>query len=182
MEFTSDFNTHYLDTQYMFGDALLVAPIMNESGKGHYYLPEGQWTHFFTHESIRGGKWISEDHDYFSLPLLVRENTILPLGHRDDDYVYPFDEAVELRVYHLKDNRPATRIVYDMAGEERLRITIEKIDQVISIQLSAVQPCSVTLIGQAISEKAEHISFDGLDTRISFAGNMTDALFTFHCV
>ncbi|WP_305855744.1 TIM-barrel domain-containing protein, partial [Klebsiella pneumoniae] len=44
LEFAEDPNTHVLDRQYMLGNSLLVAPIMNEEGVGSYYLPQGKWT------------------------------------------------------------------------------------------------------------------------------------------
>src|SRR5690606_18749881 len=42
MEFPDDPACRYLDTQYMLGDCLLVAPIFSASGDVTYYLPEGK--------------------------------------------------------------------------------------------------------------------------------------------
>ena len=72
LEFPDDPTCRYLDTQYMLGKALLVAPIFNDRGEARYYLPEGQWTHLLTGESADGGRWRSETYGYLSLPLWVR--------------------------------------------------------------------------------------------------------------
>ena len=64
----------------MFGPSLLVAPVFKESGEVSYYLPKGTWINLITGEKKEGGTWIKETHDYHSLPLMVRENTILPMG------------------------------------------------------------------------------------------------------
>lgn len=62
----------------MLGDSLLVAPIFQENGEVKYYLPAGRWTHLLNGETVVGGSWRKEKHDFFSLPLFVRQNSCLP--------------------------------------------------------------------------------------------------------
>ena len=71
LEFPDDPACHYLDTQYMLGPALLVAPVFEPDGKVTYYLPAGAWRHLLTGKTIRGPAWREEKYDYFSLPLWV---------------------------------------------------------------------------------------------------------------
>jgi alpha-D-xyloside xylohydrolase len=71
LEFQDDLTCRYLDMQYMFGLALLVAPVFNEHGSVSTYLPEGEWRNLLTGEVIHGPGWRTETHDYFSLPLWV---------------------------------------------------------------------------------------------------------------
>jgi alpha-D-xyloside xylohydrolase len=70
-EFPDDLTCRYVDTQYMLGSALLVAPIFSPSGEVSYYVPEGEWRNLLTGEIIRGPGWRREKHSYFSLPLWV---------------------------------------------------------------------------------------------------------------
>jgi len=72
IEFPGDPNCAYADRQYMLGGDLLVAPVFSEDGEVSYYLPEGEWTRLLTGEKVSGGKWITEKHGFFSLPLLQR--------------------------------------------------------------------------------------------------------------
>ena len=74
LEFPHDPTCRYLDTQYMLGPALLVAPIFDAGGEVTYYLPAGDWHHLLTGELAHGGRWRTETHDYFSLPLWVLTN------------------------------------------------------------------------------------------------------------
>lgn len=71
LEFQHDLTCRPLDQQYMLGSALLVAPIFNPRGEVTYYLPDGEWRNLLTGEVTQGGRWRSEIHDYFSLPLWV---------------------------------------------------------------------------------------------------------------
>lgn len=75
LEYPNDPTCRYLDTQYMLGDSLLVAPIFSEDGCVTYYLPEGEWKNLLTGEVCAGGKWRTETHDYFSLPLWINRAT-----------------------------------------------------------------------------------------------------------
>ncbi len=73
LEFPDDPACRALDMQYMFGAALLVAPIFSAEGIAEYYLPAGEWRHLLTGEQVRGRGWRREKYDYFSLPLWVRD-------------------------------------------------------------------------------------------------------------
>ena len=81
VEFPGDRACETLDKQYMLGDSLLTAPIFKESGEVEYYLPEGIWVNLLTGETVTGGGWQKETHDYFSLPLMVRPGSVLSLIH-----------------------------------------------------------------------------------------------------
>jgi alpha-D-xyloside xylohydrolase len=74
----------YLDRQYLLGPDLLVAPVFTATGEVEFYLPEGEWTEFFTGRRETGGRWLRERHGFDSLPLYVREGAVLPLGARED--------------------------------------------------------------------------------------------------
>ncbi|MBZ0292785.1 MAG: alpha-xylosidase [Anaerolineae bacterium] len=71
LEFPDDPTSRYLDTQYMLGSALLVAPVFAENHEVSYYLPTGEWRHLLTGEVVQGPGWRTEIYDYFSLPLWV---------------------------------------------------------------------------------------------------------------
>ncbi|MDO4298715.1 MAG: alpha-xylosidase [Lachnospiraceae bacterium] len=117
-EFTEDPATSYLDSQYMLGEALLAAPILREDGVAEYYLPEGTWTHLLSGEVRQGGKWQRDTYDYFSLPLYVRENTLLAVGANDHRPDYDYMNGVSLRLYQPKEECPAVCRIVDTKGQE----------------------------------------------------------------
>ena len=138
------------DRQYMLGDALLVAPVMRADGVVDYYLPEGTWIHLLTGETENGGGWRRGQYDFFSLPLFVRENTILPVGSRADRPDYDYTDGLTLRLYQIADGAEVTRTVCNTAGEPVLtavaRRTRDKID--------------LTVRGSARDIRAEQVGTD----------------------
>jgi len=74
-------NQNQFPYQYMFGEALLVAPVYDNTGKRKVYLPEGfRWYDFFTGEVLEGGQVVTADTtDLMKLPLFVKEGSIIPL-------------------------------------------------------------------------------------------------------
>ncbi len=105
-----------LETQYMLGDSLLVAPVLNEDKKVWYYLPEGRWTDYFTGEVKEGGRFYQGEYDYFSLPLYVKENTMLAVGAVDDRPDYDYADGVTLHIYELADGSSASCRLVDPYG------------------------------------------------------------------
>lgn len=77
LEFPEDRNARPLDMQYLLGPSLLVSPVMNGAGEGCCYLPAGRWTSLLDDEVVTGPRWYEKSYDYFSLPLFVRENSVI---------------------------------------------------------------------------------------------------------
>jgi len=102
-EFMNDPAVPYLDQQYMLGDALMVAPVFREDKVAQYYLPEGAWTELLTGETKEGGRWYQGTYDYFSMPLYVRENSIVVRGNCDTKPDYDYADHATVCVYQLKD-------------------------------------------------------------------------------
>ena len=118
LEFEDDNSCLDLDTQYMIGENVMAAPIFHEDGSVDYYLPNGTWTHLLSGETVQGGSWKHDTYDYFSLPLFVRENTLLPMGQNTRDIEYDFANETELRLYALKDGAAAYGRVCDKNADE----------------------------------------------------------------
>ena len=79
LEFPDDPTCEDIDTQYMLGDDLLVAPIFREDGVARFYVPDdgsGQpWTNIITKTAYEPGKWYTEQSDSHTLPVLARPGT-----------------------------------------------------------------------------------------------------------
>jgi alpha-D-xyloside xylohydrolase len=103
LEFPGDPGCDTLDRQYMLGESLLVAPVFSPDGWVDYYLPAGRWTNFITGEVIEGGRWLREQHGYLSLPLMVRPNTVLPVGANDQQPDYDFADDVTFQLFEIED-------------------------------------------------------------------------------
>ena len=70
-----------LDRQYMFGDNLLVAPILNEDSVAEYYVPleadgtRGNWTDIITGKQYEGGAGTDTPAPY-EMPILAKPNSM----------------------------------------------------------------------------------------------------------
>jgi alpha-D-xyloside xylohydrolase len=123
LEFGNDPTCDYVDRQYMLGDSLLVAPIFNPEGEATYYLPHGTWTHFLSGEQVQGGVWRKENYDYFSLPLFVRENSLIPVGNEENKPDYDYAEGVTLQLFALQDGASAEALIPTVKGEQQFAVT-----------------------------------------------------------
>ncbi|WMY74666.1 alpha-xylosidase [Buttiauxella selenatireducens] len=107
LEFPDDPGCDYLDRQYMLGDSVMVAPVFSEAGDVQFYLPEGRWTHLLTNHEAQGSRWHKQQHDFLSLPVYVRDNTLLALGNNDQKPDYAWHEGTAFQLFNLDDGREA---------------------------------------------------------------------------
>lgn len=126
LEFEEDPNCAYLDKQYMLGENILVAPIFNDESMARYYVPAGKWTNFFTDEVVEGGKWITEKHGYLSIPMLVRENSLIAVGKEEKVPDYDYADDVRILAYQLQENQIAQTEVISLNEEKELTVTVLK--------------------------------------------------------
>ncbi len=78
LEYTPDGNIS--ERQFMFGDWLLIAPVVYENAKSRtIYLPKGEWFNFWTNERHEGPLPIVVDTPLDFCPILVRGGAIIPM-------------------------------------------------------------------------------------------------------
>lgn len=152
LEFTQDRNCSYLDKQYMFGDSLLVAPVFNEDSKAIYYLPEGTWTHYLTGENRDGGKWYEETCGYLSIPVFVKENSLIAVGEETTRPDYDYAKNVTIQAYCLQEGKEVSTVVYGMGNNVETFVSLKKESGKVFIHVDAQKPCKVVLVNETITE------------------------------
>ncbi|HHV98942.1 MAG TPA: carbohydrate-binding protein [Clostridiaceae bacterium] len=81
IEYPNDTNTYDLTAQYMFGDNLLVAPIVNEGETNKsIYLPSGEWIDFWWGAQRPGGRTITYWASVNDIPVFVKAGSIIPMN------------------------------------------------------------------------------------------------------
>lgn len=146
LEFPEDPTSWYLDRQFMLGDSLLVAPIFEESGNVDFYLPKGRWTNFFSGE-VKTGGWHQEKHDFDSLPLYVKENTLLVLGQEDETRtVYNYLENVQIKTYFAKEGTRTA--VVDNEGKQIGILEMDSEDKVSIVESSEKGQWQATIVSR----------------------------------
>ncbi len=125
----------YLDRQYMLGEAILVAPVFSKDGTVTYYLPKGKWMNFITKEIVEGGEWRTEKHDYMSLPLMIRENTIIATGNVDSRPDYDYSDGITFRLFEIKDGADLSSKVYDLDGNVETLATVKRNGRIVEMEV-----------------------------------------------
>ena len=81
LEYPEDRNVWHLDDEYLFGSQLLIAPVLKplkQSRTRAVYLPKGDWYDYFTKEKyVSQGQWIEKPVDLKTMPMFVKEGTVL---------------------------------------------------------------------------------------------------------
>jgi alpha-glucosidase len=100
LAFQEDPATFILEDQFLCGDALLVAPVLEEGAtKRPVYLPAGTWFDFWTDERYVGPGHIEAKAPLERVPLFVRAGSVVPMGPAVDYVGQPTDEPLTLHVY-----------------------------------------------------------------------------------
>jgi alpha-D-xyloside xylohydrolase len=114
MDFGADPRTADIRDEYMFGPALLIAPVVEQGmTTREVYLPAGaDWFNYWTNELIHGGQTIAVNAPIDTLPIFVRAGSILPLGAPVES-TNELQKISTLRIYLGQD---ATFDLYDDDG------------------------------------------------------------------
>jgi alpha-glucosidase len=117
-EFQNDRQARETDDVYLFGDALLVAPVLQPGQTArHVYLPEGTWIDWHTGERHTGGQYITAQAPLDRIPLFTRGGRVIPtyatapqstMGH------YP--ETIELHVIAPQEGGEFVSVLHEDDG------------------------------------------------------------------
>jgi alpha-D-xyloside xylohydrolase len=91
--------------EYLFGPDFLVAPVIDENTSRVVYLPSGEWTNYWTGETVIGGKTLIAVAPLDLLPLYARAGSIIPKIPEDVMTLVPEKESGNTSVKSLDDRR-----------------------------------------------------------------------------
>jgi alpha-D-xyloside xylohydrolase len=121
MDFGDDPKVANIGDEYMFGPAILVAPVVEQGVTTRaVYLPAGaDWYNFWTNEKLHGGQTVTVDAPIDTLPLFVRAGSILPMGAPVES-TNEKQPLQELRVY------PGADASFDLYNDDGTTYAYEK--------------------------------------------------------
>ena len=76
-EFPEDLSSWLIEDEYLFGEDILVAPLMEEASR-NVYLPPGLWTDYQSGEIYEGAKWHHVRAGDVPVVMLVRDGAAIP--------------------------------------------------------------------------------------------------------
>lgn len=119
LEYPNDKKTHDVNYQFMFGEELLVAPVVEQRAETkEVYLPAGQWIDYNDGKTLyKGGRWIEYDAPLDVTPIFVKKGSIIPMmpvmQYIHEQPVYP----VTLDIYPPSQSQTAQFELYEDEGE-----------------------------------------------------------------
>ena len=104
MDFSNDTKAVGQAYQYMFGKAMLVAPVTKPATTWDVYLPKSSaWYDFWTGKSFNGGQTIHAAAPADKIPLFVRGGSVIPMGKLMQYTNEKPNDTMEIRIYKGAD-------------------------------------------------------------------------------
>jgi len=114
--FEGDSKVLDINDEFMFGQSFLVAPVLkpmytgkkdakvfedfSQTGSREVYLPKGaDWFDFWTGEKLKGGQSVTKETPIHTIPLYVKQGTILPWGPKVQYAEEKKWDNLEIRIY-----------------------------------------------------------------------------------
>lgn len=115
--FQNDEKCYDEGVDFMFGDALLVANVVEKGAKTRkVYLPDGEvFYDFYTRARYEGGQTIEFPVDLSSIPLFVRSGAIVPMALNQMNNLMT-QEATGLKILCAPD-KDSSFVIYEDDGE-----------------------------------------------------------------
>ncbi|MGL5694490.1 MAG: glycoside hydrolase family 31 protein, partial [Peptostreptococcaceae bacterium] len=117
LEYQYDKETYEINDQFMCGENILVAPVLEQGKKARIvYLPKGStWIDYWTKEIKEGGQYIIKNTPLETCPIYIKQGSIIP-NYTDLNYIGEKDiDTIELDIYANDKNN--SYIHYQDDGE-----------------------------------------------------------------
>ena len=119
------------------------------------------WTNYLTGETAEGGTWREEHHDYLSVPLWVRENSMIAVQQNTADG----EALLEMKVYGLTAEAHA-----EVYQDEKLAtsVTLKREGGRIHGEVKGNTKVKIRFVGEMMTETAgAEIVMEGRDAVLS---------------
>ena len=100
MDWRDDVQAQDIGDEYLFGPAILVAPVTTQGATSRkVYLPKSAWYDFWTGAKVEGGRYIDAEAPLEKLPLYIRAGSIVPMGPTMEWSTQKPADPIEIRIY-----------------------------------------------------------------------------------
>lgn len=115
--YPEDRNTYELWNEYLWGDAFLVAPIVDSTNSRLVYLPKGEWLDYYDLSKIySGNQSISATMPLSEIPVYIKLNSVFVTGNliagNSKNWVDDFEKTRSLKV-HVFPGKPGEQARFD---------------------------------------------------------------------
>jgi alpha-glucosidase (family GH31 glycosyl hydrolase) len=164
--------------EYLWGRSVLVAPVVEKGATTRrVYLPPSTWYDFWSGERLAGGREITRPVDLETMPLFVREGSILPLGPVKQFSAEKVDEPLAISIYPGAD---ASFLLYEDDGTSfdyrkgewmGTQMAWDDTRKILGLRLapgSRMSSPKSRAIKVQLAEVTRNITFDGKPVEVSF--------------
>ena len=164
--------------EYLWGRSVLVAPVVEKGATTRrVYLPRSTWYDFWSGERLAGGREITRSVDLETMPLFVREGSILPLGPVKQFSAEKVDEPLSISIYPGAD---ASFLLYEDDGTSfdyrrgewmGTQMAWDDTRKILGLRLapgSRMSSPKSRAIKVQLAEVTRNITFDGKPVEVSF--------------
>lgn len=102
-----------LEDQYMFGEDMLIAPIMEENTVArNVYLPKGKWIDYLTNDIYEGDQWIMISAQAIPGIVLVKYGSVIPHIALSQSTAFMDWSSIDLVVFDKESFDPKNILLY----------------------------------------------------------------------
>lgn len=150
LDFQDDPNTAHLESQFLLGESLLVAPVFGEENEQRVYLPEGEWVDFWTNRIESGPKWISSPTPLDTMPLFVKAGAIIPTSEGKQFIDQEQSESLHLLIYPKQGQVETT--IHEETRSTLVHCSLDDSALSLEIRSQAEQTVPCNIVIQTLSE------------------------------
>jgi alpha-glucosidase len=116
IDYTSDENIYdrRFQNQFMFGDSILVAPVISTAEMAEVYLPAGDWYRLSSDQKFSGNQTVAVVSPLTDLPVFIKAGGIVPMQNVVQSTNEPGDGILQIHIW--KGNDPNPFVYYEDDG------------------------------------------------------------------
>ena len=116
IDYTYDENVYdkNYQNQFLFGDSILVAPVVSTENKAYVYLPKGDWYRLSTEKRFTGEQVIKVSAPLTDLPVFIKASAIIPMQSVIQSTAEEGDGIMELHIWN--GSEPNSFVYYEDDG------------------------------------------------------------------
>ncbi|MFY8037437.1 MAG: glycoside hydrolase family 31 protein, partial [Cyclobacteriaceae bacterium] len=99
---------HQFHNQYLFGPALMVAPVESNKDFVKVYLPQGNWYDLLTDQAYHGNQEMIVETPIDRLPVYVKGSSIIPMREKAGITTQDTGDTLEIHLYKGENNNDFT--------------------------------------------------------------------------
>lgn len=163
MVWPDDPKTYPIWDEYLFGNTVLVVPVISTDSVRKLYLPEGDWIDFYSNDRLAGNQWIEVAVQMDRIPLFAKANSLQLRGNIYAGNQINWDQGAAnqyVDVWYYPGTGGAEIDFIDPKGENRASvIQASTSEEVIRVEVPAIGYAGKVKVW--LSQKPKKVKLNG---------------------